>query len=48
MPARFPVVTGVTLLWALGDGLQFTSLSSVVALTVSLGLGLRTTIHPFP
>jgi uncharacterized protein len=42
MPAVFPVVAGGTLLWALGDGLQF---ASVVALTVSLGLGLSATIH---
>ena len=31
-----------TVLWALGDGLQF---ASVVALTVSFGLGLSATIH---
>ncbi|MGB6175032.1 MAG: MMPL family transporter [Methylocella sp.] len=42
MPALFPVVAAGTLLSALGDGLQF---ASVVALTVSLGLGLSATIH---
>jgi uncharacterized protein len=42
LPAVFPVVATGTLLWALGDGLQF---ASVVALTVSLGLGLSATIH---
>jgi hypothetical protein len=42
MPAIFPVVAAGTLLWLLGDGLRF---ASVVALTVSLGLGLSATIH---
>ena len=42
MPALFPVVAAGTLLWLLGDGLRF---ASVVALTVSLGLGLSATIH---
>jgi uncharacterized protein len=42
LPAVFPVVSAGTLLWALGDGLQF---ASVIALTVSLGLGLSATIH---
>ncbi|WP_245524372.1 efflux RND transporter permease subunit [Methylobacterium nonmethylotrophicum] len=42
MPAIFPVVATGTLLWLMGDGLQF---ASVVALTVSLGLGLSATIH---
>jgi len=44
LPAVFPIVVAGTLLWALGDGLQF---ASVVALTVSFGLGLSATIH-FP
>jgi predicted RND superfamily exporter protein len=38
----FPVVAAAALLRALGDGLQF---ASVVALTVSFGLGLSATIH---
>jgi uncharacterized protein len=42
MPAIFPVVAAGTLLWALGYGLRF---ASVIALTVSLGLGLSATIH---
>ena len=42
MPAIFPVVATGTLLWLMGDGLQF---ASVVALTVSFGLGLSATIH---
>lgn len=42
MPAIFPVVAAGTLLWAFGDGLRF---ASVIALTVSLGLGLSATIH---
>jgi uncharacterized protein len=42
MPALFPVVAAGTLLLLLGDGLRF---ASVVALTVSLGLGLSATIH---
>ena len=42
LPAIFPVVLSGTLLWALGEGLQF---ASVVALTVSFGLGLSATIH---
>jgi uncharacterized protein len=42
LPAIFPVVAAGTLLWLLGDGLRF---ASVVALTVSLGLGLSATIH---
>jgi predicted RND superfamily exporter protein len=42
LPAIFPIVVAGTLLWALGDGLQF---ASVVALTVSFGLGLSATIH---
>ncbi len=41
-PGIFPVVASGTLLWLLGQGLQF---SSVVALTVSFGLGLSATIH---
>ena len=42
LPAIFPIVLSGTVLWALGEGLQF---ASVVALTVSFGLGLSATIH---
>jgi uncharacterized protein len=42
LPAIFPIVLSGTLLWMLGEGLQF---ASVVALTVSFGLGLSATIH---
>ena len=42
LPGIFPVVLSGTLLWLTGDGLQF---ASVVALTVSFGLGLSATIH---
>jgi predicted RND superfamily exporter protein len=42
LPGIFPVVMSGTLLWLLGQGLQF---ASVVALTVSFGLGLSATIH---
>jgi predicted RND superfamily exporter protein len=42
LPGIFPVVLSGTLLYALGQGLQF---ASVVALTVSFGLGLSATIH---
>ena len=42
LPAIFPIVLSGTLLWAMGEGLQF---ASVVALTVSFGLGLSATIH---
>lgn len=42
LPGIFPVVASGTLLWAMGEGLQF---ASVVALTVSFGLGLSATIH---
>src|SRR5215470_13834002 len=42
LPAIFPVVLSGTLLWATGQGLQF---ASIVALTVSFGLGLSATIH---
>ncbi len=42
LPGIFPVVVSGTLLWAMGQGLQF---ASVVALTVSFGLGLSATIH---
>jgi predicted RND superfamily exporter protein len=42
MPAIFPVFVAGTVLWLLGQGLQF---ASVVALTVSFGLGLSATIH---
>ena len=42
LPGIFPVVLAGTLLWVMGEGLQF---ASVVALTVSFGLGLSATIH---
>src|SRR6266850_2424876 len=42
LPGIFPVVLSGTVLYALGEGLQF---ASVVALTVSFGLGLSATIH---
>lgn len=42
LPAIFPIVVSGSLLWALGYGLQF---ASVIALTVSFGLGLSATIH---
>lgn len=42
LPAIFPVVAAGTVLWVLGEGLQF---ASIVALIVSFGLGLSATIH---
>ncbi|WP_322516213.1 MMPL family transporter [Rhodopseudomonas palustris] len=42
LPGIFPVVLSGTLLWAIGEGLQF---ASAVALIVSFGLGLSATIH---
>jgi hypothetical protein len=42
LPGIFPIVAAGALLAALGEGLQF---ASVVALTVSFGLGLSATIH---
>jgi uncharacterized protein len=42
LPGIFPVVAAGAVLWAMGEGLQF---ASVVALTVSFGLGLSATIH---
>ena len=42
LPAVFPVVAAGAVLWVLGQGLQF---ASVIALTVSFGLGLSATIH---
>ncbi|MDO9295962.1 RND family transporter [Bradyrhizobium sp.] len=42
LPGIFPVVLSGAVLAALGEGLQF---ASVVALTVSFGLGLSATIH---
>jgi predicted RND superfamily exporter protein len=42
LPGIFPVVMSGTVLYAMGEGLQF---ASVVALTVSFGLGLSATIH---
>ncbi len=42
LPAIFPILASGVLLWILGRGLQF---ASIVALTVSFGLGLSATIH---
>src|SRR4051812_37775 len=42
LPGVFPVVAAGAVLWAMGEGLQF---ASVVALTVSFGLGLSAPIH---
>ena len=42
LPGIFPIVISGAVLWAMGEGLQFIS---VVALTVSFGLGLSATIH---
>ena len=42
LPGLFPIVLAGTLLWLMGQGLQF---ASVIALTVSFGLGLSATIH---
>jgi predicted RND superfamily exporter protein len=42
LPAIFPILAAGVLLWILGRGLQF---ASIVALTVSFGLGLSATIH---
>ena len=42
LPGIFPIVASGSLLWVMGEGLQF---ASVVALTVSFGLGLSATIH---
>ena len=42
LPGIFPVVMAGFVLWLMGEGLQF---ASVVALTVSFGLGLSATIH---
>ena len=42
MPGIFPIVISGAVLWFMGEGLQFIS---VVALTVSFGLGLSATIH---
>ena len=42
LPGIFPIVLSGTLLWAMGDGLNF---AAVVALIVSFGLGLSATIH---
>ena len=42
LPGLFPIVIAGGLLWATGQGLQF---ASVIALTVSFGLGLSATIH---
>ncbi len=42
LPGIFPIVISGAVLWFMGEGLQFIS---VVALTVSFGLGLSATIH---
>ncbi len=42
LPGIFPIVMSGTVLWLLGDGLNF---AAVVALIVSFGLGLSATIH---
>ncbi len=42
LPGIFPIVLSGTVLWLMGDGLNF---AAVVALTVSFGLGLSATIH---
>lgn len=42
LPGIFPILLSGTVLWAIGEGLQF---ASIVALTVSFGLGLSATIH---
>jgi uncharacterized protein len=42
LPAIFPILASGVLLWFVGMGLQF---ASIVALTVSFGLGLSATIH---
>ena len=42
LPGLFPIVLAGCLLWVTGHGLQF---ASVIALTVSFGLGLSATIH---
>jgi predicted RND superfamily exporter protein len=42
LPGIFPVVLSGFVLWLMGEGLQF---ASIVALTVSFGLGLSATIH---
>ena len=42
LPAIFPILASGVLLWVVGSGLQF---ASIVALTVSFGLGLSATIH---
>jgi len=42
LPGIFPIVAAGALLRVVGDGLQF---SSIIALTVSFGLGLSATIH---
>ena len=42
LPGIFPILMSGDLLWLTGNGLQF---ASIVALTVSFGLGLSATIH---
>jgi hypothetical protein len=42
LPGLFPIVLAGSALWLTGKGLQF---ASVIALTVSFGLGLSATIH---
>ena len=42
LPALFPIVTAGAILWAFGEGLEF---SSVIALVVIFGLGVDALIH---
>ncbi len=42
LPGIFPVLVSGAALWLMGQGLQF---ASIVALTVSFGLGLSATVH---
>lgn len=42
LPGIFPILASGDLLWVMGYGLQF---ASIIALTVSFGLGLSATIH---
>ncbi len=42
LPGIFPILISGNLLWIMGKGLQF---ASIIALTVSFGLGLSATIH---
>jgi predicted RND superfamily exporter protein len=42
LPGVFPILISGDILWLTGNGLQF---ASIIALTVSFGLGLSATIH---